>query len=255
MASVSRYLEPIQKFIPNPATAALATGALLYGGTKLAYPWMSGAVRHVALKTGITSPEELAEIEQNMQKPSTRTWLPAIVAALGAGGVLASTYRSSDHLPLGGWFIHWDDPRRSLPSKTGSTTKAASDLFNWDIADQTSLDFHKMIPVRMAQDMVLNDPNTEVYQKGNALDIINTAAGGKNTGKMSAGSLFDSALNKVQRNLTLGGITDSAVRGVLGYGTAKAFTNAVSSMVDMPKGVRDGIVSLGMLTNIIQGLD
>lgn len=255
MASVSEYIGPLQKIIPNPAVAALVTGGLLYGGTKLVYPWMSGAAKHVARRVGISSPEELDEIEHNINKPSTRTWLPAIVAALGAGGVLASTYRSSEHLPMGGWFVTWNDKRRTMPPKKGSLKKTANDLFNWEIADQTSMDFHKMIPVRMAKDIVMNDPNTEVYQKGNALSIINNASGGMDNGRMSAGSLFDSALNKVQQNLTLGGITDATVRGVIGYGVAKAFTNTMSTMVDMPKKVRDGIVSLGMISNVIQGLD
>jgi hypothetical protein len=36
---------------------------------------------------------------------------------------------------------------------------------------------------------------------------------------------------------------------------AKAFTGAMGSLIDMPKAVRDGIVTAGMITNIIQGLD
>jgi hypothetical protein len=107
----------------------------------------------------------------------------------------------------------------------------------------------------MTKDIVMNDPSSEIYQKGNALDIINTASHNNDDGKISAGSLFDSALNKVQRNLTLSGVAEAGVRSLIGYGMAKAFTNTMCHLVDMPKPVRDGIVSAGMITNVIQGLD
>ena len=112
-----------------------------------------------------------------------------------------------------------------------------------------------MIPVRMAKDIIMNDPASEIYQKGNALDIINNASSNNDNGRMSAGNLFDSALNKVQRNLTLSGVAEAGVRSLIGYGMAKAFTNTMCHLVDMPKPVRDGIVSAGMITNVIQGLD
>lgn len=279
MASVSDYTKGFQRVVPNPALAALLAGGLLYGGSSLAYPWMKGALKHVASQLGMSDPESQADLEQNLSSDKYKKWLPVILGATGAAAVLGSSYNGSPALKWGGWFNSWSDPRRSVSSKgiaeaTDSENrlhgldagnmyvntedklgKTASDLFSWDINDQTNLDFGKLLPVRMSKDIILNDPHTELYQKGNALDIINNASGGSDTGRVSAGSLFDSALNKVQQNLTLSGITEAGIRALIGYGAAKAFTSTMCNLIDMPKPLRDGIVSAGMITNVIQGLD
>ena len=260
----------MKKLVPNPAIAALLAGGAVWGGSKLAYPLISGAAKHVAKTMGMGDPESQQDIETNFNSSKYKTGLPIILGGIGATGVLATSYNPSPALEWGGLFDSWDDPRRSISkeritraytqgiktghNKNGSYKKASED-FSWDINDQSYLDFGKILPVRMTKDFILNDPNAEIYQKGNALDIINRASGNNDNGKMSAGSLFDSALNKVQQNLTLSGVAEAGVRAVIGYGMAKAFTSTMCNLVDMPKHLRDGIVSAGMITNVIQGLD
>ena len=278
MASVSEYLKPLKKLAPNPLLTALWAGGLVYGASKLSYPLISGAAKHTAAQLGMGDPESQHDIETNFNSSKYKTWVPIVLGSLGAAGVLASSYNPSPALSYGGLFDSWGDPRRSV-SKEGITEarkraarlarlenssrieerdrlmKTASDYFSWDINDQTSLDFGKMLPVRMTKDIIMNDPDSEIYQKGNALDIINNASGYNDNGRMSAGSLFDSALNKVQQNLTLSGLAEAGTRAIIGYGVAKAFTNTMCNLIDMPKPLRDGIVSAGMITNVIQGLD
>lgn len=278
MATVSEYLKPLKRLAPNPLLAALWTGGLVYGASKLSYPFIAGAVKHTAAQLGMGDPESQHDIETNFNSSKYKTWVPIAIGGLGAAGVLASSYNPSPALSYGGLFDSWDDPRRSVSKERirndreraarldrldgysrveerDRLMKTASDHFSWDINDQTSLDFGKMLPVRMTKDFIMNDPNAEIYQKGNALDIINNASHNNDNGKMSAGSLFDSALNKVQQNLTLSGVTEAGTRAIIGYGMAKAFTNTICNLVDMPKPLRDGIVSAGMITNVIQGLD
>ena len=273
MTSVSEYLKPLKKLAPNPLLAALWTGGLVYGASKLSYPFISGAAKHTAAQLGMGDPESQHDIETNFNNSKYKTWVPIILGGLGAAGVLASSYNPSPALSYGGLFDSWDDPRRAVSKegiaearrraarlKNSSKTEESDRLmknasFSWDINDQTSLDFGKMLPVRMTKDIIMNDPDSEIYQKGNALDIINNASGYNDNGRMSAGSLFDSALNKVQQNLTLSGLAEAGTRAIIGYGVAKAFTNTMCNLIDMPKPLRDGIVSAGMITNVIQGLD
>lgn len=278
MASVSEYIKPFKRLAPNPILAALWAGGLVYGASRLSYPLITGAAKHTAAQLGMGDPESQHDIDTNFNSSKYKKWVPIILGGLGAAGVLASSYNPSPDLSYGGLFNSWDDPRRAISKKRKEEhlrrsnrihhmdsssmieerdrlAKTASDVFSWDINDQTYLDFGKMLPVRMAKDIIMNDPDSEIYQKGNALDVINNASRHNDNGRMSAGSLFDSALNKVQQNLTLGGIAEAGTRALIGYGVAKAFTSTMCNLIDMPKPLRDGIVSAGMITNVIQGLD
>lgn len=263
MTKVHEFTDSLRNIVRTPAAAALLTGGALYGVSRLAYPWVAGAIQHTSSVLGMGDRQSQEELAYELNTNKSRHKIPLILAALGSGLVAASSYNPSPALKWGGLFDRWDDPRRAISTEgikrafgQGHNKAASSSMFSWDMTnDQTDLDFGKLIPIKMANDVVFNDPNTEIYQKGNALDIINKAAQGSHNGKMTAGSLFDSALNKVQNNLTMGGVTNAAVRATIGYGMAKAFTNTMCSLVDMPKPLRDGIVTLGMVSNVIQGLD
>lgn len=246
-ATVHDYIYPLKRILPNPMIAALATGGLIYGTSRLAYPLVSGAARHLGRRFGMGE-DEVYELQDEMDTAENKKRIPMLLGAMTTAAMLASTYDGTSKVPYGGLLSGWDDPRRGM-------YKDASFGMLSQLNDQTPMDFGKLLPIRMTKDIVMNDPKAELFQKGNALDIINRASGFRNNGTMTAGALFDSALNKVQQNLTLGGVTNAAVRGVIGYGMAKAFTGAMGSLVDMPKSVRDGIVTAGMITNIIQGLD
>ena len=260
---VSRIANLLQSVVPNPAAAAGIAGITLWGGSKLFYPQLKKAIKQLTTPPGQTPepeiPDELKTPEQLEQEAKDERNIPIILGGLGIAGTLASQWSGAKGLPMGGLFSDWNDPKRYNPPKNPrrsltSMFKGASANFSWDINDQSTLDFGKIIPVRYAQDMVMNDPYTEIYHKGNALDIINNASRDGQDNKISAGSLFDSALNKVQKNLTAQGVVNAALRGTIGYGIAKAFTNTVATVTDMPKGLQDAIVSAGMITNIIQGL-
>lgn len=247
MAALHTYLDPIKRIIPNPLVAALATGGLVYGASRLAYPLVSGALQHAGSRLGMSN-QDVEELPYELERPDNKKRIPAILAALSTAAILASNYDGTSKVPYGGLLSKWNDPRRDLMKEASFGGLA-------DINDQTEIDFGKLLPIRMTKDIVMNDPGSDIFHKGNALDIINKASGYQDNGSINAGQLFDSALNKVQQNLTLGGVTNAAVRGVIGYGMAKAFTGAVGSLIDMPKSLRDDIVTSGMITNIIQGLD
>ena len=247
MAAIHTYIDPIKRILPNPLIASLATGGLIYGTSRLAYPLVSGAMSHMGSRFGMDS-TSIGELTEELDSPDSKKKIPLVLAALSTAAMLASNYDGTSKVKYGGLLSSWDDPNRGI-------SKDASFGIMSQLHDQTDINFGKLLPVRTTKDIIMNDPNAAIYQKGNALDIINKASGFKNNGTMTAGALFDSTLNKVQQNLTLGGITNAAVRGVIGYGMAKAFTGAVGSLIDMPKSVRDGIVTSGMITNIIQGLD
>lgn len=262
MAGFETLIQAWKKATSNPAIAAGLLGLSTYGAAKLATPLIENAYKHISRKMNtktVIGPDgkpHLVQEEPEELSERDKLSIPYVLGIGATGATLASSWRNNQGLPFGGLFTSWDDPRRANPPKPKAkqaSVKQATYNFSWDMNDQTEVDFGKLIPVRMAQSMVINDPYTEVYHKGNALDIINNASNG-NDNKITAGSLFDSALNKVQKNLTAQGITNAVIRGAIGYGMAKAFTNTVSSFVDMPKGVQRAIVDAGMITNVIQGL-
>lgn len=280
--TINDVVEPFRNITRNPFGAALLTTGAVWGTSKLMYPALKRSIEHLtkqvqgrnvmydAQGNPIAMPEPPKTKEQLRQERKDEARIPWLLGGIAGALVLAGSMRPIKGDALGGIFTRWDDPIRLAPpdpdhwimkgknmleslNKKGSTKKA-SDTFSWDIPDQTTMDFGRIIPVKAATDIIMNDPYTEIYHKGNALAIINDASRGGQDNKMTAGSLFDSALNKVQRNLTVQGVTNAALRSVIGYGVSKAFTNTIGNLVGMPKGMRDGIVSAGMITNVIQGL-
>lgn len=277
-------VKPLKAITRNPVGASLLVAGTTWGASKLMYPLIKRSLEHLTTQVRgnqvmydaqgnpVMMPEPPKTKEQLRKERKDETTIPWVLAGMAGALTLAGSYTPAQGMTLGGLFSSWDDPRRKnapylfswlnprspndLPGieKGGSVRKQASDLFNWDIPDQTVMDFSRLIPVRDAQNIIMNDPYTEIYHKGNALDIINTAARGGQDSKITAGSLFDSALNKVQKNLTVQGVTNAALRGAIGYGVSKAFTNTIGDLVGMPKGMKDAIVSAGMITNVIQGL-
>lgn len=266
--TVNDVVRPFRWLTHSPMGAAALVGLTTWGGSKLLYPQLKKAIKHITTPPGqqpepeipdeYKTPEELAQAKKDERN------IPLILGGLGLAGTLALSYSNAKGLPFGGLFSSWDDERRYNPPGDSNGyglfepirklfTKNESDM-SWDINDQTPMDFGKLIPVRMATDIIMNDPYTEIYHKGNALSVINDASRNGQDTKMTAGSLFDSALNRVQKNLTAQGVANAALRGTIGYGVAKAFTSAIGAVTDMPKGMQDAIVSAGMVTNIIQGL-
>lgn len=242
----------------TPLGGALVTGALTWGASRLAYPILAnlgkGFVKRVWTGDEAMTDEELDE-ELHGENSRLKKWGPLALGGLTTAAFLASQYNPNDTVldNVKSWFKNWPGMSKNNSFQI-QMTKNSSEMFNWDINDQTYLDFGKLIPIRTAQSIILNDPNTEVYQKGNALDVINDAAKGRNTGTVSAGAVFDSALNNVQKNLTVAGVANATIKGIVGYGIAKAFTNTLGSMVDMPKDLRNAIVNTGMISGIVKGM-
>ena len=274
--TINDVVEPLRKITVNPVGAAALTAGSVWGLSKLTYPLLKRSIKHITnqIKSRNTAydeqgnpvevPEEFKTPEQRKEEIKDETMIPYILGGLAGAFVLAGNYAPLKGKAVGGLFTRWDDPVRQEPAdpnhwmirmfKESSMNKRASDGFSWDIPDQTIMDFGKIIPVKAATDIIMNDPYTEIFHKGNALSIINDASHGGIDSRITSGSLFDSALNKVQKNLTAQGITNAALRSVIGYGVSKAFTNTIGDLVGMPKGTRDAIVSAGMITNVIQGM-
>ena len=239
----------------SPLGAALALGGAAWGASRLAYPLLSRLGKAMVSNTSAgqdVSDEELEE-ELNGENSLFKKWAPLAIGGLTTAAFLAGQYNPKLGFGenLKKYVLPWNKRASyvQVPMR-----KEATEMFNWDINDQTYLDFGKLIPIRTANEIILNDPHTEVYQKGNALSVIQDASGGRNVGSVSAGAVFDSALNNIQNNLTVAGVANAAVKGIVGYGIAKAFTNTIGNMVGMPQDLRNAIVNTGMVSGIIKGM-
>ena len=236
-----------QSITGSPLGAAALTGAALWGGSRLLYPTITGAIGAYARKAGIASAagdDQMQEFEQEMadKKSPYYKWIPIGLGALGAAGVLGAT---ADTRSIGNFFrgmTTWD----RFP-------KQASVSYNWNTNDQRSVPFEKMIPVRSTKQMVLSDPYLQVYQKGDIVSVINDATKPADTG-VRLGKIFDSALNRIEDDLSLRGLTNAVTRSVAGYGMAKVLTGAIGNMMELSPSTREKVQDAGMFANVIGGI-
>lgn len=81
--------------------------------------------------------------------------------------------------------------------------------------------------------------------------VANAGQGARNT---SLGSIFDSAVDKIGTKLNMAGIANTALNATAAYATASLFTNAVGTMMGLPKQTRDNIISAGTWAGAISSI-
>lgn len=278
--SMPTMWETARKATMSPLGLAALTGVAAWGGSKLLYPYVSGALGQFARtfknRTNASfSEQDIQELESEMankQSPYAK-WIPIGIGALAAAGT-AIPFMDFRDKPYGAPYygmFSWKSkpaPAASYPNRVGVASsspfgtpatgagmpKSSSLLFDSNVSDQTVLDVQKLVPVNAARNLVLQDPIMPVTVKGSMLDIIDDTYAREKRNQVSLGGLFDSARDAVQDALTLKGVTSAAVRGVVGYAGGKVIANALGTMIDLPKEKRELIQSVGLFANPISAL-
>lgn len=113
----------------------------------------------------------------------------------------------------------------------------------------------QLLNTQATMDLFRSDPvlsTYDPYAKNFGTSIIASASNGaRNT---SLGSIFDSAVDKLQGRMTLSGMSNTALNAATSYATASLFTNAVGTMMGLPKGTRDNIISAGTWAGTISSI-
>lgn len=80
-------------------------------------------------------------------------------------------------------------------------------------------------------DPVLRKSNPYAMNLGTSI----VAAAGNGRRNTTVGSVFDSAVNKIETKFSAQGMLDGALRTGAAYTTASLFTNAIGSMMGLPR--------------------
>lgn len=270
---ISKAFEGYKSVVPNPLTSAILAGAGAYGLSRLAWNPIVNTIRSLARVPGKSlgnmTDEEWDEAMDELQNNSSyKRWIPAAIGALAFGGHTLASYTPAERY---GGLLHWNgtpsgysnptqkyihpDATRQFTntqqvfnphaSHTASLHKQA-DLYSYD-GYIPSFDFSKPVNVRQAASLFTNDPylQNEQYVKNMGTAIVTAAAQRSGTNNPTMGSIFDSAVEKVDKKLSFEGLTSIGVKSVISNSVARMFTNVLDTMMDLSPEAKRNIIDAG----------
>lgn len=277
VADIGNAVSSISK---SPLGLGLLLGGTTYLGSKLLYPALTEtALRAYSMIPGLPerTPEELQQAQEELNSEGWKKWLPI---GLGGTAFLAGMVPFLDFrkggAPWAGMFT-WDRPtipdalqkedtkpsttvdpynpvqQSAMIPNTDNMVKSGSLMFDPNLNDQVELDVQKLVPVNLMKQTVLEDPTMPLGVKGNMLNVINGAPT-VSPNKTTVGRIFDSARDVITDNLTLGGVTSLAVRGVVGLYGGKIIANVLDTVTGLTPKQRTSIENAGMVTNAVAPL-
>lgn len=283
---VSRALQAYQKAVPSPLLHAALLGAGAYGLTRLGWKPIVETTRSLArvpgrALAGMSDQDWDAAMDELGSDPSFGRWIPAAIGALAAGGTLAAHYRpnkqyggllswnantkyyqnpaerflapdtSNQFTPLSAREDHWV----KLLRKTGSLDKTADSPYLYGNYVPTT-DFSKALNAVSAVDLFVNDPylQNQNYVRNLGTSIITNAAQREGTSRPTLGSVFDSAVDKIDKKLSFEGLASVGVKSLVANSAARLFTSALGAMTDLDPKARQNIIDAGTWAGAITAI-
>ncbi len=247
---------------PAPWATSLLAGALMFGAGRMAWNPVMETVRSLGrpfarkrLAKGDLEWDRTMDIARDDSR--LKTWLPLLAGLLGAGGTAYALYRPNR---AHGGMLSWNAPERVMPPRgkyswqdipymPGLKKTGAVDPYVQDI------DWNHTINLGVAHDLFVNDTMQDHPDaRLTGLAIVNNAAINQGTRSPSLGGIFDSALNKIEKKLTLGTAVRAGVRSVLANTAARMFTGALGAMCDLPQGARQTLVDAGTWAGAVSAI-
>lgn len=280
---ISRAFEGYKSIVPNPLTSAIIAGAGAYGISRLAWKPIVNTIKSVARVPGkalggMTDEEWDDAMEELKNNSSYRRWIPAAIGALAFGGHTFASYTPTERY---GGLLHWNgtpsgysNPKQKYvhPNTTRQFTNSAQQVFNPNAKRIASLqkqadlysydgyvpefDFSKPVNFRHAQALFTNDPflQNEQYVKNMGTAIVANAAQRAGTNNPTLGSVFDSAVDKIDKKLTFEGLTSIGVKSVISNSAARLFTGVLGTMMDLSPEARRNLVDAGTWAGTITAI-
>ena len=244
---LSSIYKKYQKAIPSPLHQSLLLGGLtvpaMYMANKFIYNRMKRLAQdpRAAMLAGLT-PQQAQESLQEMQNSTfNKHVVPWLAGALMFTASAAPNVDfESPYWGLTKWY-----PRDGKPAKNVTKTSALQKYASlWgDQGYQPSFDFSTPVLQRTAVDLFANNPyiKEQDYQRNLGTSIIMGAPayGGQTT----LGNIYDSAVNKFDKKLSLHGLAGSAIKGAVAGGLAGMFTDALGAVVGMPDPLRRSVAN------------
>jgi len=252
-----------KQHIPSPLASALLLGGLTYGAGRLAWGPVVETVRALGRpfvrKGNAKNTAALSEWDESMDElknnSRAKNRVPLMAGAVMIAAGLMATYRPRErHYGL----LDWDAPMvhitndRHLYYKPQTKTAA----LNLTSPYTAPIDWNKPINQRMATGLFNNDPHLsdDPYVRNFGTSIINNAAISNHTRTPTLGNIFDSAVDKINKKLSFGGMLGTATQAVLANGASRLFASALDTMVGLSPGVRQGIVDAGTWAGTITSI-
>lgn len=274
--AISRGVQTYRKIVPFPAAQALLLGGLTYGIGRFAWDPIVETIRSLARipgrKLGQMTDREWDEAMDELKNDSSyRRWVPAILGAIAAGTSAGFTY--TPNAKYYGMFS-WNPQRKfdqktydkkigeyaaTLPHtwfpKTGSLCKKADDLFEYT-GYVPDMDWSQIINARQAQSLFTNDPflQNEPYARNLGTAIVSNAAIQQHTNTPTLGGVFDSAVDKINKKLTFGGLMNVGVKSVISNATARLFTDVLGKMTTISPETQQNLIDAGTWAGTIAAI-
>ena len=239
--NISKLLDPVRKYVPNPLW--LAGGIGLAGGALGIGMWdnivhTGGSLGRYPIRkiTGMSN-DEYDQAMEDLANDNKYKWLiPGAIAALLSGGYLAARYNPNQE---GKGLTSWTP-------KVASLQKQADELFTYG-GYVPDIDFSQVINAGQAKDMFSNDPNlrNDPYVRNMGISIINDAAKRAGYVNPTLGNIYDSTSSKIKSKLSWQGVTGIAANTMLANATAHLFTSALGAVVPLSKETKRNLIDAG----------
>lgn len=272
---ISQAWNTYKDTVKSPITHAAILGGGAYLLSRLGWNPIVETVRSIGrypLRAlgGMTDEEYDMAMDELKNNSSYRKWIPGIFAALAAAG---AGWASFDPDKEGYGLVKWDSPRK-LPVTSGSDSTYDKSRFGWLYPRRASgqsktssfsysydgpmddVDYYKAINSRDAISLFTNDPflQNKQYARNMGTSIIADAAIRTGNNTPTLGNVFDSAVNKIENKLSFEGLASVGIKTVVANGAARLFTNAVGSMVGLPKSTQNKLIDAGTWAGAITAI-
>lgn len=250
--AVSDIAATFKKYVPSPAAAAILAGLPVYFvGRKLWSPVTSTAAslfRPVGVQMfggGDKGALLYNQVVQGIQNDEqAKSVVPTVAAAGTAAGVA--------------WLLaNKDQPGYGLFKWGSDMHKKGAFYMDDNPTYEQALDWDKPLNANAAVSLFTNDPYMQygdTYAKHMGTAIITNAAMQGHTTQPTLGGIFDSAAQKIDSKLSLGGLLHVGKRALLSNGLAKLFTGALDTMYSLPQNAKDNLISAGTWAGTISAI-
>lgn len=255
---VSDAIAALKRYTWSPALAAGALGVGVYGLGRLGWAPVVRTVRALGRYPlrklyGLTDEQWDASMDELEQDSEYRKWIPAALGALAAGGAAATMYRPNEQ--YGGLFKWNEELKPSFEGRShiSASTKTAS------FQDSSSyvgngIDFGRIVDTRNAANLFTSDPNMDPYAMNMGAAIVNNASLQAGARNVTMGGIFDSAMDKLDKKLSFQGLAKAGVRTVVANSVANLFTSALDTMVGLSPEAQRTIIDTGTWAGAISAI-
>jgi hypothetical protein len=260
---ISQGLAAWHKAVPSPLLRALIYGGAAYGASNMLWGPIVDTIKTLGRPlrsfAGMSAAEWEQALEETRNDSDLRYKIPLVIGGITAVAPLLMNYRPTyemDQL----WSDHptpkvYNGNNYGFARSEDRTQTKNGSLYEYD-GYVSNIDFSQSINTPSALSLFSNDPflAKQDYTRNLGTSIL-VDANNKTPGNYSTlGNIFDSAADKIDTKLSLGGIASTGVKAVVSNGIAKLFTTAVGTMVNLDDSTKRNLIDAGTWAGTISAI-